>query len=36
MQARVQADGGLTASIGAGGVGLIPGMAAPVSFEGSL
>lgn len=36
MQARVQADGGLTASIEAGGVGLIPGMAAPVRFEGSL
>ncbi|WP_029418000.1 hypothetical protein [Brevundimonas bacteroides] len=36
MQARVQADGGLTASIEAGGVGLIPGMTAPVRFEGSL
>ena len=36
MQARIQADGGLTASIEAGGVGLIPGMTAPVRFEGSL
>jgi hypothetical protein len=36
MRARIQADGGLTAEIGAGGVGVIPGIAAPVSFETSL
>lgn len=36
MKARVQADGGLTASVGAGGVGLLPGVGAPVSIETSL
>ena len=36
MKARVQSDGGLTASIEPGGVGLIPGVGAPVSIETSL
>ena len=36
MKARVQADGGLTASIEPGGVGLIPGVGAAVSIETSL
>lgn len=36
MKARVQADGGLTASIEPGGVGVIPGVGAPVSIETSL
>lgn len=36
MKARVQADGGLTASVEPGGVGLLPGVAAPVSIETSL
>ena len=36
MTARVQADGGLTASVEPGGVGLLPGVAAPVSIETSL
>lgn len=36
LKARVQADGGLTASVEAGGVGVIPGIAAPVSIETSL
>lgn len=36
MKARVQADGGLTASIEPGGVGLIPGVGAPVSIETTL
>ncbi|WGM30525.1 hypothetical protein [Brevundimonas sp. NIBR11] len=36
MKARVQADGGLTASVEAGGVGLLPGVGAPVSIETSL
>ncbi|MDP3403160.1 MAG: hypothetical protein Q8S03_00640 [Brevundimonas sp.] len=36
MRARVQADGGLTASVEPGGVGLLPGIGAPVSIETSL
>ncbi len=36
MRARVQADGGLTASVEPGGVGLLPGVGAPVSIETSL
>ena len=36
MKARVQADGGLTASVEPGGVGLLPGVGAPVSIETSL
>ncbi|MBU1346277.1 MAG: hypothetical protein KKA16_04920 [Alphaproteobacteria bacterium] len=36
MKARVQADGGLTASVEPGGVGLIPGIGAPVSIETTL
>jgi hypothetical protein len=36
MSARVQADGGLTASVEPGGVGLLPGIGAPVSIETSL
>jgi hypothetical protein len=36
MKARVQADGGLTASVEPGGVGLIPGVGAPVSIETTL
>lgn len=36
MKARVRADGGLAASIEPGGVGLIPGVGAPVSIETSL
>lgn len=36
MKARIQADGGLTASIEQGGVGVIPGVGAPVSIETSL
>jgi hypothetical protein len=36
LRARVQADGGLTASVEPGGVGLLPGIGAPVSIETSL
>jgi hypothetical protein len=36
MKARVQADGGLTASVEPGGVGLLPGIGAPMSIETSL
>lgn len=36
MKARVQADGGLTASVEPGGVGLLPGVGAPVSIETTL
>ncbi len=36
MKARVQADGGLTASVEPAGVGLLPGVGAPVSIETSL
>ena len=36
MKARVQADGGLTASVEPGGVGLFPGVGTPVSIETTL
>ena len=36
MKARIQADGGLTASVEPAGVGLLPGVGAPVSIETSL
>lgn len=36
MSARVQPDGGLTAAVGPGGVGVIPGVGAPVSIETTL